>query len=272
MPNDGSTIHLSPVPESNPDTLPVTLAIIAHNEEVRIGRLLDSCAGLAREIVLVVNDCTDRTVEIAKQHGATVHEETWHGYRDQKNIALEKVNQPWVLALDCDEELSPELRKSIVAFFRSGAAERYEGAYFARKVWFMGRWILHGDWYPDHSLRLFKSHLRWSGSPEHDKIVVDGPRVKLAGDLHHFSNPTVNDHILKMNTFSDVFLQRQLEAGKRWSLIQTVVRPLWRFFRAYVLRLGCLDGFPGLYIAVATAFATFVRYTRLYEHQRQGKP
>jgi glycosyltransferase involved in cell wall biosynthesis len=251
------------------EPFPLSLAIIAHNEEANIRRLLESCAGLVSEIVLVVNDSTDRTVEIAEQHGARVYREKWRGYRDQKNLTLEKVTQPWVLALDCDEELSPPLRRSISDFFRLGGSDRCEGAYFARKVWFMERWIVHGDWYPDHSLRLFKSHIRWSGSPEHDKIVVDGPRTKLAGDLHHFSNPTINHHIVKMNTFSDIFLQRQLAAGKRWSPIHTVVRPLWRFFRAYVVRLGFLDGFPGLYIAVATSFATFVRYTRLYEHQRQ---
>ena len=112
---------------------------------------------------------------------------------------------------------------------------------------------------------------RWGGSPEHDKIDIHGPTTGLAGDLCHDSFPSMNRYIEKINIYSDVFLQRQNQLGKRWSLMQNVARPLWRFFRAYVFRWGFLDGYPGLWIAVATAFSTFVRYSRQYEEESRQK-
>lgn len=215
--------------------------------------------------MLVVNDCNDRTVDIAREFGAIIHEETWHGHRDQKNIALGKATQPWILAIDADEAVSPELAQAIQAYIQADGHGTH-GAYFSRKVWFLGRWIKHGDWYPDHSLRLIRrGHARWAGSREHDKMEVQGTTRKLHGDLYHYSNPTLNSQIEKINTFSDIYLQRQLDAGKRWSLAHALFRPPWRFFRAYFLRLGLLDGYAGLYIATLTAFATFVRHSRLYE-------
>jgi glycosyltransferase involved in cell wall biosynthesis len=248
--------------------LPVTLVMIAHDEEARIGRCLASFADLASEIVVLVNDCTDRTVEIAESYGARVLESSWHGYRDQKNLALEHATQPWILALDCDEEVSPELRASVVAFFAEGDHARYAGARFPRCVWFLGRWIRHGDWYPDLSLRLFPSGVRWSGSPEHDKIEVAGRVKRLRGDLYHYSAPNLSAHVDKINVFADVFLARQLATGARWSPFRAIFRSSWRFLRAYVFKWGFLDGFPGYLIARASAFATLVRYARLYEHER----
>jgi len=142
---------------------------------------------------------------------------------------------------------------------------------FPRKVWFLGRWITHGDWYPDWSLRLFQNGKgRWEGSEEHDKVVLEGTAKRLRADLLHYSNPTLSSHVSKITVFSEYFLQRQIKKGKKWSATETIVRPWWRFFRAYVLRWGFLDGFPGYYIAKATAFATLVRYSRLFEHERNG--
>ena len=253
--------------------LPLSISIIACNEEANIARCLRSAAGLAEEIIVVDSGSKDRTREIAAEHGAQVVHQDWLGHRDQKNVALKLCTRPWVLALDCDEELSPELRASIEAFFRDGSSERYDGAEWNRKVWFMGRWITHGDWYPDRKLRLFKrEQAKWGGSPEHDYIELDGSSTRLAGDLHHFSFPSINRYIEKINVFSDVFLQRQKAENRSWSLLTNIFRPWWRFFRAYILRRGFMDGFPGLWIATATAFSAFVRYSRKYEDERQKQP
>lgn len=257
------------MPSSVP-SLPISISIVACNEESNLRRCLASAAGLAQEIVVVDSGSTDRTRDVAREFGARVTHQDWLGYRDQKNVALNQCTQPWVLALDCDEELSPVLRESIIAFFDQDEARRPDGAYMARKVWFLGRWITHGDWYPDRKLRLFRREgARWGGSPEHDKIELEpGARtVVLDGDLHHFSFRDMRHYISKINTFSDAFLERQKVAGVRWALSPTLVRPAWRFFRAYVLRRGFLDGFPGLWIAVATAFFAFVRYSRKYEDE-----
>ncbi|HSJ03447.1 MAG: glycosyltransferase family 2 protein [Verrucomicrobium sp.] len=247
---------------------PLSLSIISFNEEANLERCLKSTAGLVADIVLVDSGSRDRTLEIAAAHGARVTHQPWLGHRDQKNVALGLCTQPWVLALDCDEELSPELRQSIEHFFSSGQSERFEGASCNRKVWFLGRWITHGDWYPDRKLRLFKREkATWAGSPEHDYIELSGPVVQLAGDLHHFSFPSMSRYVDKINGFADVFLQRQKAEGRRWSLPATVFRPWWRFFRSYFLRRGFMDGFPGFWIAVATAFFAFVRYSRKYEDE-----
>jgi glycosyltransferase involved in cell wall biosynthesis len=250
------------------NSFPLSLSIIAHNEEANIGRCLQSAAGLAQEIIVVDSGSTDRTKEIAESFGARVTHQNWLGHRDQKNVALGLCTQPWVLALDCDEELSPDLRQSIERFFREGEAGRFDGAECNRKVWFLGRWITHGDWYPDRKLRLFRREkAKWAGSPEHDFIELEGNTVRLAGDLHHYSFPSMSRYVEKINTFSDIFLERQKAEGKRWSLPANVFRPWWRFFRAYVLRRGFLDGFPGFWIAVSTAYFTFVRYSRKYEDE-----
>ena len=253
-------------------SLPLSISIISRNEEDNLQRCLQSVGGLAREIVVVDSGSSDATLDVARSFGARLHYQEWLGFRDQKNVALELCSQPWVLALDCDEKLSPELKQSIIDFFARGDNERYAGAEMARKVFFMGRWINHGDWYPDRKLRLFRRDAgRWGGSPEHDKIVLQGPLTRLPGDLLHYSFRDISHYVSKINVYSDVFLERQKAEGKGWSLTANLTRPVWRFFRAYFLRRGFLDGFPGLWIAISTAYFAFVRYSRRYEDERRGR-
>lgn len=255
----------------------LSVAVIACNEESNIARCLESTQVLAGnhqlEIIVVDSGSTDRTIEIAESLGAKVSHNDWPGHRDQKNVALDRCSHDWVLALDCDEQLTPELAQSILAFFRAGDHQRYHGASMNRRVWFLGRWITHGDWYPDRKIRLFRrSCARWGGSHEHDKIELDGPSVHLQGDLNHFSFRDTGHYIEKINHYADAYLVRELEAGRPWCPLRSLARPPWRFFRAYVLRLGFLDGFPGLWIATATAFQTFVRHSRSYEHACRKSP
>lgn len=248
--------------------LPLSISIVSCNEEQNLERCLSSTRGLAAEIIVIDSGSEDRTVEVACAHGATVIEQEWLGFRDQKNFALEQCTQPWVLALDSDEALSSELRQSIEDFFSKGLHEKHESAACNRMVWFLGRWIKHGDWYPDRKTRLFKRELaRWGGSIEHDKIEMqnDQPPLILNGDLLHFSFENMAGYISKINRYADAFLQRKREAGKKWCLISNLTRPPWKFFRAYIMRRGFLDGYPGLWIALATAFQGFIRHSVAYE-------
>ncbi len=245
--------------------LPLSIAIISYNEEGNLARCLKSISDLASEIVVVDSGSQDATLSIASSFQAHIVHQEWLGYGAQKNCALDHCAQPWILALDCDEEVSPELKESLLAFFQKGDATRFAGASFARKTWFLDRWITHGDWYPDQQLRLFcRDQGRWVNEI-HEHIALEGPVTKLSGDLLHYSFPSMNAYIDKINPFTNAFLKKQLAQKKRWSLAATIMRPLWRFFRAYILRRGFLDGFPGLWIAVATAFSVFVRYSRSYE-------
>jgi len=247
------------------EKLPLSLVLIAHNEAANLPRCLDSAAPWCSEIVVVVNDCTDDTAAIAQRYGAQVHEQKWLGHRDQKNVALNFATQPWVLCLDADEEVTPTLAASIRAFIKQDDP-KFAGAYFARQVFFLGRWIKHGDWYPDWSLRLLRrGRGKWGGSPEHDKMELNGPAAKLEGDLHHYSYRDMNHHLIKLPYYADIYLKRLRAKNAQWSSLSTIFRAFWRFFRCYFLRLGFLDGFPGFYIAYFQGFSSLYRHTKLYE-------
>jgi glycosyltransferase involved in cell wall biosynthesis len=256
------------------DPLPLSVAIIAKNEAHNLPRCLASVHGWAAEIVVLLNDTTDDSEAVARSFGARVEHQPWRGYRDTKNAATDLTRHPWVLSLDADEEVSPALRADLEAFVRRPDRDAFAGARFPRKVWFIDRWITHGDWYPDYSLRLFhRDRARWGGDAfVHEKVECRGTVATLRGDLHHYSFPSLAAHVAKINPFADLFVRQQQARGTTFSLAAAIFRPGWRFFRAYVLKLGCLDGFPGFYIAWATAFGAFVRYSRLYEEEKQRKP
>lgn len=255
--------------------LPLSISIISHNEEANLRRCLASVQELAQEIVIVDSGSTDGTAAIAAEFGAKFVHQAWLGYTAQKNHCLTLCAQPWVLALDCDEELTPALRESIRAFFANGDDQTFAGAWMPRLVWFMGRWIHHGDWYPDRKVRLFRRDgSQWQadgGGQVHERLVVQGACTTLRGDLLHYSFKNIQHYLIKHVQYSDVFLQTQQGKGTRWSLLHTLFRPSWRFVRAYILKRGFLDGFPGLWIAVATAFFTWDRYSRLFEAEAAAK-
>jgi glycosyltransferase involved in cell wall biosynthesis len=245
----------------------LTVTVVTLNEEINLRRCLSSLGDLADEIVVVDSGSTDKTRAVAEEFSAKWFHQDWQGFRDQKNFALSQATQPWVLCLDADEELSDGLREQIKQTIEKDDPAS-NGASFPRLSKFLGRWIRHGDWYPDRKLRLFRrKNGRFVGDPGHDNVEVDGSIVRLTADLLHYSYPNVNSFLDKLNGFSDAFLNKELQAGRKWSLVQNAFRPWWRFFRGYILRRGFLDGFPGYWIAKATAFSAFVRHSRLYEHQ-----
>lgn len=245
--------------------LPISLIIIARNEEKNLPRCLAATTPWVSEIIAVLNDTTDKSKEILESHGAKVFERPWNGFTEQKNFALTHASQPWVLSLDADEEVSPLLARSIQEFFTN--THNHNGAYFARKTWFLGRWIKHGDWYPDHVLRLFKKDKgHFSGGTVHEKVEVDGNIKKLKGNLLHYSFDSINHMSKKFLSYSDAFLNDKLKKNQHhFSIPKTILRSFWRFFRCYFIRLGFLDGYPGFFIAANQSFYTLFRYTQLYE-------
>lgn len=254
--------------------LPISVCMIAGNEAGRIGKGLDSVAGWTSETVVVLNtDVTDGTDRIAESCGAKVFRESWKGFRDQKNSAAQKATQEWVLGLDADEVVSPELRREIEGVFQdSQTLERFAAFSFPRLNWYCGRWIRHGDWYPDRSTRLWRrGSAHWGGGDVHEKLEVAGKVKKLSGSLHHFSRESINAHLQKIGPFSDQFVRQRAGTGSTPGVFDLTARPLWRFVRAYFLRLGFLDGWPGYYIACHTAFSTLVRYAKIREAQNRLK-
>jgi len=249
------------------EPLPISVVIVAKNEARNLPRCLDGLQGWAAEIIVALNDTTDESEALAKKFGARVHPLPWQGYRDTKNAALALATAPWVLALDADEEVSPALRAALDAFFAGGDHERFSGARFPRKVWFMGRWIRHGDWYPDYSLRLFRrGQARWGGDAfVHEKVECAGPVATLRGDLHHYPYDSLAVQQRKITNYAELFARQRAEAGATASPPGIIARSLWRFVRAYIFKGGFLDGFPGLVAALLTAHYTFLRYACLHE-------
>lgn len=250
--------------------LPISVCLIAGNEARRIGNALKSVKDWTSEIITVLNqEVNDGTDKIAVELGAKVFRETWKGHIAQKNSAAQKAGQEWILGLDADEVVSPGLRTEIEQWFASPEKlHAYAALSFPRCTFYCGRWIRHGDWYPDRQTRLWRRRMaEWGGVDPHDKLLVRGKVGRLKSDLQHFSNESVNAHIQKVIPFTDEFVRQQDQRKSGSQIAGLMIRPGWRFIRAYLFRLGFLDGWQGLFIAWLNAFSTAAKYAKLRERQ-----
>jgi len=255
-----------------PTRLPVSVCMISGAEAPRIGRALESVAPFAAEMIVVLNaEVADGTQQVAVRHGAKVFREPWKGFVGQKNSAAEKSVQPWVLNIDADEVVPPELAREIGGVLNESTSTHaaYE---FPRCTYYCGRWIRHGDWYPDRICRLWKrGSARWVGQEPHARLEVGGSIGRLRADLLHFSNESIARQISKIVPYNEAMAQRRVASGKSAGMFELTVRPWWRFFRAYFLRLGFLDGWQGFYIAGLSSFSTMTRYALVREAEEQSK-
>jgi len=242
--------------------------MIAGAEAPRIRRALESVVPLAREIIVVLNaEVTDGTDEIARSFGAKVFREAWKGHIAQKNSAAAKAAGGWLLGLDADEVVSPELAQEIRAALSDETRTADFAAFsFPRRSYYCGRWIKHGDWYPDRQTRLWRSgKASWGGLDPHDKLIVQGRVGRLRADLHHYSNESIARQIAKISPYHQEYVKQYLASGRSAGWFELGVRPVWRFIRAYFVRLGFLDGWQGFYIAGLSAFSTLTRYALVRE-------
>ena len=205
--------------------------------------------------------------DVAALHPAVarvIHQD-WLGYGKQKQFAAAQARHPWVLSLDADERVSEELKVSILAALEAPGFRAYE---FPRRNRFMGRWLAHGEGYPDLSLRLFdRGHASWSDDAVHEKVVPDGPVGRLEGDLLHESQTTVAGYLEKQNRYTSLQAEALYRAGKRAGLLKLTLSPAFRFIKFYFLRLGFLDGVPGLAHIAIGCFNGFAKYAKLMERQ-----
>lgn len=246
-------------------SLPLSVAVITLNEEKNLPRCLESVRDLAREIVIVDSGSTDGTAQIAAQFGATFQFQKWLGHVEQKNVALQRCSQPWVLALDADEVVSPELAQVIRDLL---STERRESGFFInRRTHYLGEWIWH-SWYPEWRLRLVRqSQARWSGRDPHDKLEVPGDNGRLKGDLLHFSYHTLQDHLQRTIQYAKISANELREDGKTAHWYHLFFSPLLTFLKKIILRQGWRDGWRGWMIAFATSFGVFAKYAFLLEMQ-----
>ena len=242
------------------DRKQLSVTIITLNEERRVGKCIES-ASFADEILVVDSASSDRTVEIARKLGARVIHQDWLGYGRQKQFAVEQAANEWVLCLDADEWLSPELSQSIQSVLEQPEYSAYQ---FPRRNRFMGRWLRHGEGYPDWSLRLFdRNHAHWSEDEVHEKVVPDEDVGKIGGDLMHESEETLQQYLEKQNRYTTLQAERLRADGKRGSAIKMVASPLFRFIKFYFIRLGFLDGFPGLLHILIGCRNSFMKQIKL---------
>ncbi|MEL1263094.1 glycosyltransferase family 2 protein [Pseudoxanthomonas putridarboris] len=231
----------------------VSACIIAFNEADRIGDCLASLA-FCDEIVVVDSFSGDRTVEIAQAAGARVLQRPFEGYRSQKQYAVEQARHDWVLCLDADERVGDELRASILRVRDEGFPSA-AGYRFARLSDYFGRFLRHGNAYPDRVLRLFdRRRGGWRGTREvHEAASVDGPVAVLAGDLIHYPYRSLEQQLAKTQRYARMMAEHEFARGKRATLAKLILSPAWRFWRGYILRAGFLDGWHGLVYAYVRA-------------------
>lgn len=248
----------------------LSVVIITYNEERNIGRCIDSVLGVADEVVVLDSLSTDRTAVIARERGASVYEQPFAGYIEQKNKALELASFPLVLSLDADEAIDERLAASIRAV-KNGVA-MVAGYTMNRCTHYCGRFIRHGSWYPDRKLRLFdKNQARWTGVKIHEHVEfldAGSHAAHLRGDILHYSYDALEEHITQNNRFSTLSAEAYRAEGKRSGWGKMLLNPTWAFFQGYILRAGFLDGFQGLVVAGNVAHLTFMKYYKLYALER----
>jgi glycosyltransferase involved in cell wall biosynthesis len=249
----------------------ISACIITYNEEQKIHRCLQSVAW-CDEIVVLDSFSTDRTVAICRQFTERVYQHEWMGYVGQRNLVREMSSHPWVLFLDADEEVSEGLREEIIEEFEHGMGS-YVGYEFPRRVYYMGKWINHGEWYPDVKLRLFeKAYGRTEGQEPHDKVVVTGPTKRLKNPLWHYTYDDMADHVDTLNRFSTITARQRFVQDAPFGWWDVLFRPWFRFLKGYILRGGFLDGAHGFMIAVTCSFGVFIKYAKQWELARKQRP
>jgi glycosyltransferase involved in cell wall biosynthesis len=248
----------------------ISACIITKNEERNIVRCLRSL-DFADEIVVVDSGSTDRTVELAREFTNKVHVNPWPGHKQQKNFAIGRASGDWILSLDADEEVTPELRSEIIAARDTGFTGN-DGYYIARRSFFLGKWIAHCGWYPDFHLRLFrKTKGKFGGLNPHDIVELDGPTARFTNPMLHFTYPDLETYVARLNSYTSIAAQELAARGKRFRLRHVTLSPLAMFLKMYLLKLGFLDGREGLLLSALSAYYVFVKYLKLWE-LAPGKP
>jgi glycosyltransferase involved in cell wall biosynthesis len=245
------------------EPLPLSLCVITRDAAGELPACLRSAA-FAADIVVVDSGSRDDTVETARSLGARVVDHAWQGFGPQKQFAVSCARFDWVLCLDADERVTPALAASIATLFQPGPPPASAYA-LARRNRFLGRWLNHGEGYPDWNLRLFdRRYARWSDDVVHERVIIDGTPQRLSGDLLHASAESLEDYIAKQNRYTTLQAQAMHARGERSGFAYIALAPAARFLRLYVFKFGFLDGTAGFAHIAISAFASFLKYAKLH--------
>jgi glycosyltransferase involved in cell wall biosynthesis len=261
-----STSHA--VAQSPAQKIPLSVAVIARDAAAQIGPCLESAA-FADELLGVDSGSTDGTPDVARRHGARVETRPWLGFGRQKQEAVSLARHDWVLCLDADERITPKLERSIREAL---ASQRYHAWRLARRNRFLGRWLAHGEGYPDWTVRLFhRAHASWSNDEVHEAVLTTVQLGRLEGDLLHDSAEDVATYMAKQNRYSSLHAQALYRQGVRAGYWRLAASPLARFVKFYLFRLGFLDGGPGFAHIMIGCGNAFHKYLKLIELEKAAK-
>jgi glycosyltransferase involved in cell wall biosynthesis len=247
---------------------PLSVVVITLNAAAQLPDCLASVA-FADEVLVVDSGSSDGTQEVAARYGARVLSQPWLGFGRQKQVAAEQAAHDWVLSLDADERVSPELAASLVREMQAPASPVYR---MARCNRFMGRWLRHGEGYPDWSARLYdRKQARWSDDVVHEKLLYTATPGALEGDLRHESAEDLGRYMEKQNRYTELAAQALHEKGRSAGIIELALSPVVRFLKFYFLRLGFLDGVPGLVHISIGCMNSFMKYAKLMELRKAAR-
>ncbi len=245
------------------EKIPVSVYVLTYNNRRTIERCLRSL-GWAQELIVVDSLSDDGTYELCKRYTDKVYQREWPGHRDQYQYAADLTTLEWIMFVDADEEVPPELAEEIRRGVTNGEGG-FDGFIVYRRTYYLGRWIRFGGWYPDCEIRLYRRNKgKWEGGL-HAKIAVEGKVGSLKNQYLHYTYRDLSDQIQTIDKYSRIAALDLLTEGKGFSLFKLLFHPPFRFLKEYVLKSGFRDGIPGLIIVVATMFYVFIKYAKLWE-------
>jgi glycosyltransferase involved in cell wall biosynthesis len=247
----------------------LTVTVITYNEADHIAAALDSVSW-ADEIIVVDSHSTDGTADIARTRASRVIVRDWSGYSEQKNFAADQASFDWVLSMDADERVTPELAAEVRTLLDHEPAAR---GYRVRRVSrYLGRWIRSTDWFPDYQLRLYDRRAgRWNGLRIHESFrLADGAPALLTGELQHYAYRDIHHHLQKIDAYTTLIAEQWDAEGRSASAARIALHPAAAFLRNYILRRGFRDGIPGLVVSILNSYYVFLKFAKLWERQRRA--
>jgi len=242
--------------------IPLSAIIITLNEERNIGRCIDSLRNVADEILVVDSFSTDRTRQICIDEGVRFIENHWSGYSEQKNFAQGIAKHDFIISLDADEALSGQLAQSILQVKKLDEPQLFS---FNRLTNYCGKWIKHGGWYPDIKIRMYdRRKCNWEGNIHEKLNYPANERVTmLNGDCYHYTFYSVSEHLKQVDKFTSLMAEEEFKKGRKAGWLNMFANPVIKFVRDYIVRAGFLDGYEGFLISRISAYATFLKYSKL---------
>ena len=255
------------VSHQDPEKVPISVYVLTRNNRRTIERCLRSLQWV-EELVVVDSFSTDGTYELCQQYTDKVYRQEWKGHRDQYQYAARLTTKDWIMFVDADEEVPPELAEEIRTEL-NGKPMAFDGFFVYRRTRYLGKWIRYGGWYPDGEIRLYRRDKGlWEGGL-HAKVVVEGNVGTLKNQYLHYTYQDISDQISTIDKYSQIAAEDLVREGKKFSFFKLLFHPPFRFIKEYLFKSGFRDGLPGLIIVVSTMYYVFIKYAKHWELEQR---